>query len=146
MLDDILLEDEQKKLLEIVVEAARNVSPDARRKFMVFEVMNAPTVLTHPGLPGRETNVYSGDVEELGAKGLFSVRRTPKGALMFDVTPEGFHYHDELRAVGTPCVGGDVQRPFPLELISRSIEFSRANWKWLIPTLIAFAGLMIAIF
>ena len=41
---------------------------------------------------------------------------------------------------------GHMKRPFLALFISRAFEFSRAHWKWLIPTLIAFAGLMVAIF
>ena len=96
MYPHIPLEEEQEQLLQILVEASRNVDRTKRQEFMFVETFGGAG-LTHPGLPDREMSFYRGDIETLGREGLLALRYGSHGAIFFDVAPLGFRYYDELK-------------------------------------------------
>ena len=95
ILKNIILEKEQIDLLNILVEAARNVSHDERDKFRVFETAT-DDFLWHPGI-GKKIKIYMGDLEMLDRKDLISLQKLYKKMPNFDVTPEGFRYYEYLK-------------------------------------------------
>jgi len=98
MLSSILLEKEQKDLLEVLVEASRNVSLDKRQKFFAVETLGSHLArILHPGLPKEFPGGYMGDIEILGANGLIRISYGSKGTPRFDVTPIGFAYYKEIK-------------------------------------------------
>jgi len=104
MLDSILIEKEQKDLLEVLVETSRNVPLEKRQKFFAIETMESHLAnLLHPGLPNGFPGAYMGDIEILSGYGLINLSYGSKGTPKFDVTPIGFAYYAELkRSQGTP--------------------------------------------
>lgn len=95
MYDHILLEPIQEKLLITIVEAARNVPPERRRKFLVAQSKEGDELI-HPGLP-KEKQIYYGDIEILARQGLLALGFASKGSPIFDVTPLGFRYYEYLK-------------------------------------------------
>lgn len=96
LLDQILLEQEQKDLLVTVVEASRNVPRERREKFLVLET-NEDTTVIHPGLPGQTAKVYSGDIDVLAQAGLINYNRLFDKLPQFDVSPLGYKYYGDLK-------------------------------------------------
>lgn len=96
MFEEILLEDEQKKLLSILVEAVCNTPPDQRQQF-VFTKSFEESLLEHPGLAEGGRKVYKGDVEFLADEKLIALSPRSNNSLMFDVTPRGFKYYKEMK-------------------------------------------------
>jgi hypothetical protein len=91
----ILLEDEPKELLSVLVEASRRVPRDQRQKFMVAK--HSPlSILLHPGLP-RQENIYYGDIEALASAGLLALSFGGNATPIFDVTSLGFRYYAYLK-------------------------------------------------
>jgi len=93
---NILLESQQKELLTVLVEAARNVPRDERRKFVCSEAFGSPPKILHPGFLNGEINWYLGDVETLANADLLSTSYT-SGNIQFDITPLGFEYYRYLK-------------------------------------------------
>lgn len=99
---DMILEPDQEQLLMTIVEAARNIPREERRKFVVAR-SNAGDFLLHPGIPDSEKQIYYGDVETLGRAGLLAIGFGAKGSPNFDVTPLGFRYYESIRKkIGKP--------------------------------------------
>lgn len=94
--ENIILEQEQKDLLATLVEAARNVSQQQRRKFVVAQSSSGDTCI-HPGLPGGHIQIYMGDVEILASAGLLNLFNGLRGSPRFDVNPTGFAYYGYLK-------------------------------------------------
>ena len=92
----VLLEQEQRELLELLVEASRNVPREERGKFMVFQTMQGD-ILAHSGLKGNRDRIYLGDVEALAREQLVALRYNRKDTPQFDVTPLGFKYYEYLK-------------------------------------------------
>jgi hypothetical protein len=95
-LEDIVLEQEQKDLLIMLVEGTRNVSHDRRQAFRVVQA-DGVDICFHPGLPGGSANLYMGDIDILANEGLVNLSYGPRGAARFDVTPRGFAYYEFLK-------------------------------------------------
>lgn len=95
MFENILLEQEQEELLSALVEAARNVPRNQRRKFMFIECQQDSWV-QHPGLPDRTLEAYKGDIETLAYEGLLAISYS-RNTLNFDVTPQGFKYYEQMK-------------------------------------------------
>lgn len=95
-MSEILLEDEQKQLLTALVEAARNVPSDQREPFL-FTQTNEGQEIQHPGLAGECLEVYKGDIEILTNEGLLSLSLKERLTWMFDVSPRGFKYYEQMK-------------------------------------------------
>lgn len=95
MFDNLLLEEEQKSLICKFVEAVKKVPRDKRVKFIVSETFDG-TEIIHPGLQKGEDKVYIGDVEALGRENLIAITYDSLGTSLFDVTPLGFKYYEEI--------------------------------------------------
>ncbi|MBW2004127.1 MAG: hypothetical protein JRI72_05850 [Deltaproteobacteria bacterium] len=105
MFEQILLEQEQKDLLAVLVEAARNVSPDKRKKFHVLRT-DVKDYLRHPGLADSDMIVYFGDIEALAHENLLVLSYGQTGTPFFDITPKGFKYYEQMKQLA----GQPVQR------------------------------------
>lgn len=92
--ENILLQPEQKELLAIIVEAARNVPRHQRQKFIVIQA-DQGDFIHHPAL-GKSTEGYLGDVETLDRVGLLALSYR-RGTPLFDVTPLGFEYYNYMK-------------------------------------------------
>jgi hypothetical protein len=91
----ILLEPAQEELLVRIVEAARNVPPDQRGKFMIVE-SKAGARLSHPGLPEARA-VFPGDVEVLVREDLLAPSYGSADTSFLDVLPLGFRHYEYLK-------------------------------------------------
>lgn len=99
---NVLLEDEQKRLLTVLVEASRNVPRDQRRRFTFIEFTGG-AFLRHPGLAKKDYDVYKGDLEVLINERLILPSYSSKDTLSFDVSPVGFRYYEYLKSeLGQP--------------------------------------------
>ena len=96
MFEHILLEPEQKELLAVLVEAARNVPRSQRRKFTFLQSHGGASVL-HPGLGGGALEAYAGDLDILAHNGLLAPSYGSQGSPLYDVTPEGFEYYRQMK-------------------------------------------------
>jgi hypothetical protein len=94
--EHILLEEEQEQLLQVLVEASRNVERAKRQQFMFVATFGGSSI-THPGLPDGKVEAYKGDIETLAREGLSALRYGSHGSLFFDVTPLGFRYYEEIK-------------------------------------------------
>lgn len=93
---DVLLDEHQGRLLEMLVEADRNVPREKRTKFMFIETMEA-SFLRHPGLPDQHASAYEGDLDVLNNAGLINVSSSGGGTLLFDVSPFGFKFYGDMK-------------------------------------------------
>jgi hypothetical protein len=94
--EGILLETVQEELLIRVVEAARNLPPDQRRRFMVARSRDGDSLL-HPGLPEDKRKVYYSDIEALARGGLLVLSYGSRGEPFIDITPLGFQHYEHLK-------------------------------------------------
>lgn len=99
MFDDLLIEQEQRELLETFVEATRNVTREQRQKFHVRRPPVGATLhrVRHPGLPDGQIEVYIGNVEALNSAGLIALSYLDNYSKAFDVTPQGFQYYKHIK-------------------------------------------------
>jgi hypothetical protein len=100
--EDLLLEEEQQRLLMVLVESSRNVKREARQEFLFSEHLNGAD-LFHPGLPHGKISAYKGDIEALIQGRFLSASYEPHGIILFNVTPRGFKYYEHLK--------GQIQEP-----------------------------------
>jgi len=127
---DIVLEQEQKALLVMLVEAARNVPRDQRQKFWVAQAAGGD-ICIHAGLPGGSANTYMGDFEILANERLLNLSYSPSGTPQFDVTPLGFAYYDYLKKqTGQPAqrVESSIKGHLSADEFQR--KYSLAYKKW----------------
>lgn len=96
MLDQILLEPDQKELLMTLVEAARNLPREKRRKFLVSQTFGGDSLI-HPGVPNDKEVIYYGDIEILAREELLLLGYGSGGSPNFDVTPLGFLFYEYLK-------------------------------------------------
>lgn len=98
LFNNIILEQEQKELLTILVESSRNLSKDKRQKFYVIPPSFSEThaVLIHPGLPKENFTAYPGDIDVLAMYGLLIISYE-QGDQAFDVLPKGYAYYGNLK-------------------------------------------------
>lgn len=78
--EEIPLEAEQVRTLELLVEASRSVSSEQRRPFMgvrQFADGRDILLLLHPGIGHEQTGVYRGDIEQLAAEDLIRAESEP---------------------------------------------------------------------
>ena len=134
MFEHILLEQEQKELLSILVEGARNLPREKREQFMVVPADIGATngEIHHLGLPGGHIEAYTGDIDVLINEGLISPKYASYGVSEFDITPRGFAYYQEMKHLA----GQPVQQ---VEAVAKNFlnaerfqrKYSRAYQKWL---------------
>jgi hypothetical protein len=98
MLESTILEKEQKDLLAMLVEAARNLPRDKREPFD-FMQLDGGSLIMHGGLPDKKLmNVYDSDIEILIQAGLILPSYGSRGQMSrFDVTPLGFKYYENMK-------------------------------------------------
>ena len=130
--ENILLEKEQKELLSIIVEAARNVPREQRSKFHAIGVFDATQhMLIHQGFHNREEWAYLGDIEALGRAGLLALTRTDRDSILFDVTPLGFRYYEYLKQrSGQPIQRIEMQSRNYLKSVYFQQKYVTAYKKW----------------
>jgi hypothetical protein len=132
MLERILLEPEQKELLCVVVEAARNVPREERQQFFAFETIGTRLAhLQHPGLPKDFVGAYKGDIKTLANQGLLSLEYGSHGTLRFDVSPLGFKYYEELkRSEAGPIERMETSASTHLDAFDFRSRYPAAHAKW----------------
>lgn len=96
MFQEILLEQEQKELLAVLVESARNVPSNQREKFQVLRT-DVKDYIRYPGLAHPNMVVYFGDIEALAHENLLTLSYGSTGTPFFDVTPRGFKYYKQMK-------------------------------------------------
>jgi hypothetical protein len=96
LFDGIILESHQQDLFMTIVEAARSVSLDKRRKFLVAQTHQGD-FLVHPGVPASKQLIYYGDIEALADEGLLRLDYGSNSPV-FDVRPYGLRYYEHLKA------------------------------------------------
>jgi hypothetical protein len=96
MFENILLEQTQKELLAVLVEAARKLQRTERRRFR-YTLSSAGHVIRHPGLPNGSYLSYITDINALVREGLIEMEWTDKYSASLDVTPRGFKYYSWMR-------------------------------------------------
>jgi hypothetical protein len=95
--EDILLSDDQKELLALMVEAQRAVPKDRRFPFLL-STTTAGSHLIHEGLSGNIA-AYSGDLDSLAERGLLRLSFGSRGTPNYDVTNEGYAYYEWMKTV-----------------------------------------------
>lgn len=129
-LDHVLLQAEQKELLEILVEASRNVSKDKRHKFILSQSVSGNS-LTHNGLDAKNKKTYIGDIEALERENMIISSYNNNGDLIFDVSPQGYRYYGYLKLnseQATDAVVGSIVKYIDSEKFRKS--YPRAFEKW----------------
>jgi hypothetical protein len=95
--ENIILEPEQKQLLSVLVEASRNIPRHQRRPFFISSTQQG-RFIQHHSLPDLHSEVYMGDVRQLGHKGLIDLTYPGPGPTAnLDVTPEGVRYYEWMK-------------------------------------------------
>jgi hypothetical protein len=90
----VLLTDEQKELLILLVEETRRMPRDQRGEFLATGTSDGDFMLS----PDRKRwAVFIPDIDELAVKGLLRLRRNRSGDPLFVVSPEGFQFYDQLK-------------------------------------------------
>jgi hypothetical protein len=93
-----VLEEEQRELLCMLVEASRNVPKEKRQKFLLrHDVRHYLPTLRHEGLPSGELPVYEADLQLLSRAGLVLLVCNLYNLVEAEVTPEGYQYYRELQ-------------------------------------------------
>jgi len=92
-----LLEEEQKQLLELLVEASRNVKRENRQEFIIIEIAGSRSKVDHPGLPIGGVEAYMGDIKILAREGLIALSYVQRGVHSFDVISSGFKYYEDMK-------------------------------------------------
>ncbi len=89
------LEQAQEGLLVTAVEAIRGLPREERDSFLVVET-SAGDFLMHPH-SSVQPRILASDVDMLARYGLVNLHYNRSGDRLFDVTPEGFEYYEDLR-------------------------------------------------
>lgn len=93
--DNILLQSEHLKLLEVVVEASRKLPSHAQHPFIVRKPLNGH-YLVHKGLDSKVIT-YMGNVEALANEDLLRITKNDTRSASFDVTPLGYSYYEYIK-------------------------------------------------
>jgi hypothetical protein len=91
---DVLLTDEQKELLVLLVEETRRLPKDKRQEFLAVRSLSGDHIVS--GTQERR-QVFIPDVEELAHKGLVRLQRESNFEFLFVVSPEGFQFYETLK-------------------------------------------------
>lgn len=98
---EVVLQEEQVRTLELLVEASRAQPRDDRQPFRALKDMTSHherlILPPHRGLPSDFPGFYPGDIEQLHREGLLNLSISPKGTWTFDVSPRGFQHYDTLK-------------------------------------------------
>lgn len=125
---------EQEELLGVLVESFRSVPRDQRNAALILESMDG-TSIAHAGLStiGKSAyRPYLGDAKELAERGLIRLEKISDGAFNVDVTVNGFHYYENMKATnGQPVerVEGKLRTYLIAEDFERRHPASVAKWK-----------------
>ena len=90
------LDKEQIDLLCLLVETARNIPSDKRRKFIAVE-SSTHTTLRNWSLPNWYPDVYKSDIEILDRNGFLNLSTNSQGDYIFDLLPEAFQYYENVK-------------------------------------------------
>lgn len=90
----VLLTDEQRELLILLVEETRRIPRDQRRQFLAAGSSDGDFMLSPDG---KQWSVFIPDIDELAVKGLLRLRRNQSGDPLFVVSPEGFQFYEQLK-------------------------------------------------
>lgn len=96
--DHVLLLPDQEALLIRMVEAARRLPPEEKRKFILAQTFDGDD-LVHPGLAAGETGAPAEDLETIVAAGMLAMGGSSSSP-NFHVTPLGFGYYEHLKTRG----------------------------------------------
>lgn len=90
--------DQQETVLMALVEAARALPGGRREPFTaVATVSSYDLSVLHPGLPGRELEVYPADLEELAADGMLIIHSRDRDHWNFDLSSLAFNKYSALK-------------------------------------------------
>jgi hypothetical protein len=127
--DHILLQQEQRELLEKVVEASRNVPREQRQRFLVSQTLSGAS-LHHGGLGGNNP-VFIGDIEALANEGLINLSYASSGSPRFDVTPLGYRYYEHMKLqAGSPVEQVEDEIGSYIDAASFRERYPTAYAKW----------------
>ncbi len=94
---NVFLEKEQKELLCIIVEAARNVPSENRQEFSIVR-NDVEEFLQHSGLPEGEIKFFFPDLQTLMGEGLLQMTgKGQHGISRIAVPPRGFRFYRYLK-------------------------------------------------
>jgi hypothetical protein len=130
MFQHILLESEQKELLNSLVETSRKVPRDKRRKFIVVQSHSGDALLV-PGRPDLNFNVYIGDIEILARESLIDITYGSGGSPNVNVLPRGYAYYEYMKQqAGQPLENVENSVRTYLTSESFSQKYPNAYQKW----------------
>jgi len=132
MRSQFLLEPDQRELLVDLAEAARNVPKTERGPFFVAYASQCSSII-HPGLLGPRKELNPSDLEILSQNGLLVVIRRGQGGYVevFDVTPLGFQYYEEIkRQMGQPVQRIEATLLTYLDASRFQAAYPKAYAKW----------------
>ncbi len=128
---EVELEQAQKDLLCKLAEAARNL-PHSKREQFLFVQAGAGASVQHPGLEGGGIDAYVGDIEILGHENLLALSHRSHASIVFDVTPRGFKYYEQLkRSLGQPIQRLEGAVKSYLDTAPFSHKYPEEYRKWL---------------
>lgn len=97
----IVLEAEQVRALEILVEASRAQPSNERQPFRGMKDYTTSKerllVPSRTGLPADFPGFYPGDLEQLASEDLLNLETSPRDTWTFAVTPRGYRYYEWLK-------------------------------------------------
>jgi hypothetical protein len=96
MFDNILLESEQKVLLNLLVETSRRMPRDHREKLIVVHTARGSTAIV-PGHPEQNFSVFMGDIDILAHEGLVDITYGSHGSPNVNVLPLGYAFYEFLK-------------------------------------------------
>jgi hypothetical protein len=130
MFENISLEPEQKELLSVLVEAARNLPSDKRQPFFVYSNRGQVNYeIHHPGLPNGTREAYPGDLQALLQAHLLSQSLSDNSA--YEINSVGFQYYAELkRRSGEPVGRMQELAKSYLQASHFSQKYPQAYQKW----------------
>jgi hypothetical protein len=95
MANEIPLLPEQEALLIRMVEAARRLPPEEKRKFILAQTFDGDD-LVHPGLLEGETAAPAEDLDTLSGAGLLAAGGSTASPNYY-VTPRGYAYYEQIK-------------------------------------------------
>ncbi len=90
-----LLEPRQIELLIEIVELVRSI-PENRRDRFILVSNHVESYAMHQTVRNARFDVYKGDIDVLANEGLLNIDFGSRGSTLFDVSPRGFRYYEEL--------------------------------------------------
>lgn len=110
MFEDIVLEDEQVKLLFSLVENVRRVPREKRINFIGSRLSDGTFIVIHPALPGWSLPTLFADLKALYQAGFLDLTPQGTGSYTFDLTPRGLKYY-EVEHTKDASVADRIEKP-----------------------------------